>query len=360
MGERNRAGAFSRREMLAAACALGVACVGSRALAAGTSASRDGETRGVASSTSDAASSSAGERAAAGVPREVADDLGRTVRVESLERVVACMGSFARVWQLAGGELAGVSSDALTDYPELGLSADTTTVGDFSAINLEQLVALEPTLVIMSGASGGRGGTGSQTDLQQSLEDMGIPVLYFKVTTFDDYLRMLRACCDLTGRDDRYDESGAQVRERVDAVVADAQKKLAARGSAPSVALMTTYSGGTRVQASSTMTGSMLAELGAANIADEDKSLLSDYSVEALIARDPDAIFVVPMGNDEESAAKALAEQTADDPAWAGLTAVAEGRFFTLDPRLFQYKPLDRWDEAYQALADDLYGADGR
>ena len=279
------------------------------------------------------------------------------MRVESLERVVACMGSFAQVWELAGGTLAGVSSDALTDYPELHLPADVAVVGDFSAPSLEQIAALEPTLVIMSGAAGGRGGSGSQADLAQPLEDMGIPALFFKVTVFDDYLRMLRACCDLTGRADLYEEHGERVRARVSAVVDAAQAQVAAQG-APSVALMTTYSGGTRVQNSSTMTGAMLADLGAANIADEDPSLLSDYSVEALIARDPDVIFVVPMGNDDVAAAKALAEQTADDPAWAGLTAVAQGRFFTLDPRAFQYKPLNHWDESYRTLADDLFGAD--
>ena len=106
------------------------------------------------------------------------------------------------------------------------------------------------------------------------------------------------------------------------------------------------------------MTGAMLADLGAENIADEDAGLLKDYSFDALLERDPDAVFVVPMGTDDDAAARALAEQTTDDPAWAGLSAVAQGRCFTLDPRLFQYKPLERWDEAYRELAEDLYGSE--
>ena len=347
--------ALTRREALTAVLA-GVTLVG---LGASGTPARATDARSAASSAADAraASSQADDTARAhGVPADFTDDLGRAVHVESVERVVACMGSFARVWQLAGGSLVGVSSDAVTDYPELGLPADIAQVGDFSAPSVEQIVALEPTLVIMSGASGGRGGSGSQADYADALADAGVTCAFFKVTTFTDYLRMLRTCCDLTGRDDLYEQAGEDVRTRIRGVLEAAD--VARAGETPTVAVLTTYSGGTRVQNSQTQTGSMLAELGASNIADANPSLLKDYSVEALLAADPDFVFVLPMGTDAEAAERALAEQTSDDPAWAGLTAVAQGRCFTLDPRLFQYKPLDAWDEAYRVLAEDLYGID--
>ena len=38
--------------------------------------------------------------------------------------------------------------------------------------------------------------------------------------------------------------------------------------------------------------GEMLAELGCINIADDDDSLLDDMSMEAVIAADPDFVFV--------------------------------------------------------------------
>lgn len=347
--------ALTRREALTAVLA-GVTLVG---LGASGVSARAADARSAASTAADARAASSQADGAAivhGVPADFTDDLGRAVHVESVERVVACMGSFARVWQLAGGELVGVSSDAVTDYPELGLPADIALVGDFSAPSVEQIVALEPTLVIMSGASGGKGSSGSQADYADALADAGVTCAFFKVTTFDDYLRMLRTCCGLTGRDDLYRANGEDVRQRIQDVVERAGK--AAGDARPTVAVLTTYSGGTRVQNSHTMTGAMLADLGAENIADEDAGLLKDYSVEALLERDPDAVFVVPMGTDDDAAARALAEQTTDDPAWAGLSAVAQGRCFTLDPRLFQYKPLERWDEAYRELAEDLYGSE--
>ena len=103
------------------------------------------------------------------------------------------------------------------------------------------------------------------------------------------------------------------------------------------------------------MTGSMLADLGVKNLADENPSLLKDFSLESIIGMNPDVIFVVPKGNDDAAAMKALEDQTAANPAWSTLDAVQNGRYVALDPHLFQYKPNERWDESYQVLFDALY-----
>ena len=42
------------------------------------------------------------------------DDTGAEVTVDNPQRVVACMGSFASMWELAGGTLVGASDDAFT------------------------------------------------------------------------------------------------------------------------------------------------------------------------------------------------------------------------------------------------------
>ena len=210
------------------------------------------------------------------LPVTLTDDAGREVTVTSLERVVVCMGSFAKTWQLAGGSLVGTTADALADY-ELDGAENIASVGDFTAPNLEQILALDPTLVIMSAASAGRGGQSSQTDLVEPLASAGIPVLTFKVTLFGDYLRMLRTCCDLTGRYDLYHENGLATRDRIDEVLAAAAQARSASGEeAPTCLIMTTYSGGTRVLNSSTQSGAAAADLGAVNLADQNPSLLKD------------------------------------------------------------------------------------
>lgn len=296
------------------------------------------------------------EQFAVELPATIVDDLGRTVEIASLDAVVACMGSFAELWELAGGSLVGVTDDALLDY-DLHNADSLATIGQFTAPNLEEILALQPSLVICSAATSGRGGQASQLDLQQPLEAAGVPVAYFEVTVFEDYLRMLATCCGLTGRGDLYHQNGVAVADRVRAVI-EASREAAASQDAPTCLLMTTYSGGARVSTSSTQTGAMLAALGAANLADQNRSLLKDFSIEAAIGLDPRFIFVIPMGDDEAAAQKAFDEMTTNDPAWGAMSAVAEGRCFVLDPSLYLYKPLNRWDEAYAGLAADLWGID--
>ena len=92
------------------------------------------------------------------------------------------------------------------------------------------------------------------------------------------------------------------------------------------------------------------------NLADENRSLLKDFSLEAVIELDPDFIFVIPMGNDAEAATRSLMEETAANPAWETLSAVQNDRYITLDPTLFLAKPNERWDEAYTVLSATLYG----
>ena len=172
----------------------------------------------------------------------------------------------------------------------------------------------------------------------------------FNVTVFEDYLRMLKTCTEITGDSAAYKENGEKLAQEIDAIKKKAQGK-----DAGSAAVLTTYSGGTRVQSSSSQTGAMLAELGAENIADTNKSLLSDYSLESLVKVDPDFIFLLPMGNTEEAAKKALEDQTTSNPAWQDLTAVKKGHVVTLNPELFLYKPNDHWADAYEKLYEALY-----
>ena len=86
------------------------------------------------------------------------DDLGRKVTVKSHKRVVACMGSFADAWQLAGGTLVGASDDAFGH--DAVDSSKVSGVGRSTSLNLESIIALKPDFVIMTGISDGKHATG--------------------------------------------------------------------------------------------------------------------------------------------------------------------------------------------------------
>ncbi len=288
------------------------------------------------------ASDAAGADDAAPGPVTFTDDLGNEVTVDN-------------AWELAGGTLVGVSDDALQAAGWTIASPDVATVGDFASVNLEAIIALDPDFVIMTSGTGGRGGDSSQADLRDALVGSGIPVAYFQVTTFDDYLRLMRTFTDITGREDLYEQNAAAVEQAIDDIVAQVPAE-----NPPTALVLTTFSGGTRVQAPETQTGAMLADLGVNNLAGENRSLLKDFSLEAVIEMDPDFIFVIPMGDDAEAAMRNLEEATAANPAWSSLSAVQNGRYITLDPTLYLSKPNARWSDAYQGLFDSLYGQPAR
>ena len=71
--------------------------------------------------------------------------------------------------------------------------------------------------------------------------------------------------------------------------------------------------------------------------------------------QDPEFIFVVLQSSDPSVAQGVLEKTLLCDPAWDSLTAVREGRFYLMDPALYNLKPNDRWGEAYESLAAILY-----
>lgn len=275
------------------------------------------------------------------------DDLGRRVTVyETPQRVAALIGSFADVWCLAGGRdtLIAAADDAWTSF-DLDLDGSVANLGAIKSPSLETLLAAEPDLVLASV------NTVSNLELESVLESAGITVAYFDVQGFDDYLNMLDICTTLTGERENYQTYGLNVRSEIDAAVERAD------GSAPSVLVIRATGVSCKVKGSEgNVLGEMLAALGAVNVADSDTALLENLSLEAIMAAEPDYIFAVLQGSDPTDAMATLEDTLLANPAWSSLTAVREGRFYTLEHELYNLKPNARWGEAYEKLADILYG----
>jgi iron complex transport system substrate-binding protein len=272
------------------------------------------------------------------------DALGNTVYVKkAAKKVVSLMGSFAEAWLLPGGDLVGVTEDALSER-KLPLDENVKTVGSVKAPDIEEILALEPDFVIMS------------ADLDQSLKiaetlkNAGIPAAYFKTEYFADYLDMLKIFTDITGREDLYELNGAEVEGQIKAVT-DKVKNVGEKN--PTVLFLRAFSTGVKAKGEDNMTGVMLKELGAVNIAASQTSLLEDLSMEVIIKEDPDFMFVTMMGNTTEQSESL--KSLFDNPAWKTLKAVKNNNYYILPKELFHYKPNNRWGQAYEYLAEILY-----
>ncbi len=274
---------------------------------------------------------------------EITDTNGTTLPVPENPRVVSLYGSYAEAWLLAGGELVGVTEDALEER-DLDLSQDVTMVGSVKEPNVEEIIALEPDLVILSSD------IANQVDLQDTLETAGLLCAYYRVDTFEDYDFMMEQFCAVTGRDDLYEKNVTQVAAQIEEI-----KSTAALSSTYSqVLLIRAFSTGIKAKTDDELAGVILKDLGAHNIADDHPSMLEDLSLEEVISADPDYIFVTTMG-DEQKALDYLNSLIEENPAWSELTAVKEGHYVVLPKDLFHYKPNNRWGESYEYLAKILY-----
>ena len=95
------------------------------------------------------------------------DDTGAPVSPEAPTRVAALSGSLAQIWLLAGGEVACVTQDAL-EQRDLGLPEDIAVVGTVKEPNAEEIIALEPDLVLLASD------IIAQADIRDVLENAGI------------------------------------------------------------------------------------------------------------------------------------------------------------------------------------------
>jgi len=211
------------------------------------------------------------------------DDLGREVTVDHPERVACLISSFADIWCLAGGaDQIVAATNATWIYFDLPLREDVVNLGATKELNMEQLIACEPDLVLASC------GTDRNVELEDSFEQMGINVAYFSIDNFEDYLRVLNICTQITGCEENYKLYGTDVKAQVEENLARVD------GTEPSVLYVRATGSSCKVKNSQdSVLGEMLADMGCVNIADVEGSLLEQLSMEVILELDPDYIFVI-------------------------------------------------------------------
>ncbi len=270
------------------------------------------------------------------------DALGHDVTVEHWDTVVSLYGSFAETWMLAGGELAGATSDAVEER-QLDLE-NAAIVGTVKEPNLEEIIAVQPDFVILAAD------IAPQAKLHEALTQAEIPHAYYRTDTFEEYLSMLEQFCSMTGRQDLYEQNGLAVQDQIESVLeaVDGQPS-------PTALLIRAYSTGAKAKGEDNLAGIILRDLGVDNLVSRHESLLEELSMEEIIAADPDWIFVTTMGSSDEAAMAYMSSTFENDPAWAGLSAVKNGQYVLLPRELYHYKPNARWGESYAYLAEILY-----
>ena len=269
------------------------------------------------------------------------DAMERSVKVSEPQRVGICSGSLAECWMLAGGEICAVTRDAVTER-DLELPADTIDLGSLKEPSTEAILAADLDFVILMSS------LPNHVAMAEVLEKAGITYAYFDVENYSDYLALMKVFTNITGRRDLYETNAAALQKRIHTAIENGKRE-----DAPTILILRTSSSKVKTLDSSFMVGGMLKEFGCVNVADQENSLLSELSLEAIVQADPDYIFISCMGDLAEGQMQ-LETSLTSNPIWDTLQAVQDNRVFWLEKELFHQKPNARWGESYEILAELL------
>lgn len=216
--------------------------------------------------------------------KTVSDELGRSVKVPvHPERIVSLAPSITEVLFAlgAGDRVAGVTS--YCDYPPE--AREKTPVGDTLKPSVEKIVALKADLVIVS--------TASQIEASfRKMDELGIPVYVTNPRSVDGVLESINALGELIDSGDRAKQLSGELRGRIAAVetrVANANRPriLVLLGTEPLIS----------VGAGSFVTD-LINRAGAQSISSDDNADYPQYSIETVIAKQPEIILLQSGGTE--------------------------------------------------------------
>ncbi|MBE5791937.1 MAG: ABC transporter substrate-binding protein [Clostridiales bacterium] len=276
------------------------------------------------------------------------DDTGMEIDlVKKPSRVAVLFSSFADMWLLSGGHIYVTVGEAV----ERGFAEENTLLVDSGAgkkIDVEALFMSEPDLII------GSADIPFHEKARQMIKNTSVPFALFHVESIEDYLRVFEIMTSINNTAENYIKYGEIVQKEAMKVIKHANEY--ANKEPQEILFIRSGSGYSSAKAKTRdmhFAAQMLYDLGAKNIADDIPIIIDGLSFEEIFMKDPDAIFISLMG--DEQAAKAYMNALFNKPEWRMLRAVQNGRCYFLSKELFQFKPNARWAEAYLEMAKMLY-----
>ncbi len=226
----------------------------------------------------------------------------------------------------AGAQIVGVSQYS-EDIPCV---RGVAQVGGFSSIDVERIIALHPDAVVA---------IPSQKRLAEPLERAGISVRYYRDDAFDDIFTDLQAVGALTGHSREASDAVRSLRAQTRAL----QRSMHARNH-PRV-FVALGPGPIWTVGPSSYIATMLRLAGAENAVRSLPAAYGQYSAEALVRLDPDAILT-----DKDTGVQAVL----DREPWRSLRAVRNHHVFVMTNPSIVERPGPRYNEGLRWLIDAL------
>ncbi|SHF58360.1 iron complex transport system substrate-binding protein [Streptoalloteichus hindustanus] len=220
----------------------------------------------------------------------------------------------------------GTSSPALISHPALlgqGGSAVPVVQGSFGSEDVESIARLRPDLVV--------GLSGVHEPLATAIEKFA-PLWLTEPKNWQESVGYLRGLGALTGRVEQAVRAEREFRGKLaDAVARTRQTGQARR----TVVLMYGSVDSIGVDTADSLKGDLLKQLFSYPFPAKgsDVSTASNYSVEELLARKPDVVFVYSLLFSDKD--RTLSAQLADNPVWRQVPAVTGNRVHEMHAKLW-------------------------
>tara|TARA_R110002110_G_scaffold406421_1_gene626498 strand:+ start:337939 stop:338814 length:876 start_codon:yes stop_codon:yes gene_type:complete len=212
----------------------------------------------------------------------VTDFAGREVRLPmAAQRIVALAPHIAEnIYSAgAGGKLVGVVS--YSNYPPAATALPV--VGSFNAFSLEQIIALQPDLVVLWGSGNGTGALAA-------LERLGIAVYVSELRELQDIPDSIRRLGQLAGTRGTSDPEAV----RIEAALRDLRNIY--QQAEPVSVFYEIWNEPLQTINGSHLISQAIALCGGRNIFADVAALAPRVSLESVLAQDPDAIIASGMG----------------------------------------------------------------
>ncbi|MEQ6887488.1 cobalamin-binding protein [Halomonas sp. CS7] len=262
----------------------------------------------------------------------VVDDAGREVCLDApARRIVALSPGVTELLYAAGAGERVVGAVSFSDYPPE--AAKLPRVGSYDRLDMEALLALEPDLVVAWAG-------GNPREQVDRLPRFGLPVFFSDVNDFAGIASSLERFGALAGSEAVADEAARSLRQQVAALRAQHAN------AEPVPVFYQVWEQPLMTVNGEHWISQALSLCGGENLFADEAPLVPRIGVEAVLARDPEAIITGGMGEPDSTWLE----------AWRGypeMTAVRRDNLFFVDPDLVQ-RATPRLLEGTRALCDRL------
>jgi ABC-type Fe3+-hydroxamate transport system substrate-binding protein len=266
----------------------------------------------------------------------ITDDWGRTVALAApARRIVTLSPSSTEILFALGVGSRVVGRTSFCDYPPAARAVPD--VGNGIEPNVEAVAARRPDLVVLYASAANRAA-------ERGLAALHIPVAVLKLDVARDVERAARTLAVLTGAGAAADSLVAAFRASLGAL----ESAAAARAERPPRIYVDVWANPPMTVGQGSYLSEVLRAAGAVNTFGDLGASAAPVSLEAIAARDPDAVLVLAA---DPTRAPALVSR----PGWGAVRAVREGRVLVVDQSLYG-RPGPRMPLAAADLARRIRG----